>query len=148
MIHNINQIQPLISSGVRVRIKEKDLPKALSIIESSAWLSESVIGENKVENKDKKRRILVPVDFSSYSIKACEFAFNLAKTNDSEVVLLHIYFTPVYTSTLPYGDVFNYQISDDETVRTILQKVHSDLNHLSDTVKAKIKSGEFPNGNQ
>ena len=145
VIHNINQIQPLISSGVRVRIKEKDLPKALSIIESSAWLSESVIGENKVENKDKKRRILVPVDFSSYSIKACEFAFNLAKTNDSEVVLLHIYFTPVYTSTLPYGDVFNYQISDDETVRTILQKVHSDLNHLSDTVKAKIKSGEFPN---
>ena len=43
-IHNVNQIQPVISSGVRVRIKESDLPHALKIIESSAWLSEDVVG--------------------------------------------------------------------------------------------------------
>lgn len=145
VIHNINQIQPLISTGVRVRIKEKDLPKALRVIESSAWLSESVIGEKPTIDKDQKKKILVPVDFSSYSIKACEFAFNLAKTINSEVILLHVYFTPVYSSSLPYGDVFNYQITDDVTIRTILQKVHSDLNHLSNTVKDKIKDGEFPN---
>ena len=145
VIHNINQIQPLISTGVRVRIKEKDLPKALRVIESSAWLSESVIGEKPAIDKDQKKKILVPVDFSSYSIKACEFAFNLAKTINSEVILLHVYFTPVYSSSLPYGDVFNYQITDDVTIRTILQKVHSDLNHLSNTVKDKIKDGEFPN---
>ena len=34
-IHNVNLIQPVISSGVRVRIKESDLPRALKIIESS-----------------------------------------------------------------------------------------------------------------
>ena len=68
-IHNVNQIQPVVSSGVRVRIKESDLP---------------------------------------------------------------------------YGDVFNYQLSDEENVRNILQKVHSDLNALSDKVKAKVASGEFP----
>ena len=34
-IHNVNLIQPVISSGVRVRIKESDLPHALQIIESS-----------------------------------------------------------------------------------------------------------------
>ena len=38
-IHNVNQIQPVGSSGVRVRIKESDLPHALKITESSAWLS-------------------------------------------------------------------------------------------------------------
>ena len=43
-----------------------------------------------------------------------------------------------------YGDVFNYQISDEETVKTILQKVHSDLNALADKIKEKIASGEFP----
>ena len=32
-IHNVNQIQPVISAGVRVRINEKDLPHALRIIE-------------------------------------------------------------------------------------------------------------------
>ena len=33
-IHNVNLIQPVISSGVRLRIKESDLPHALQIIES------------------------------------------------------------------------------------------------------------------
>lgn len=37
-IHNVNQIQPVVSSGVRVRIKESNLPHALKITESSAWL--------------------------------------------------------------------------------------------------------------
>ena len=36
-IHNVNLIQPVISSGVRVRIKESDLPRALKIIESSIF---------------------------------------------------------------------------------------------------------------
>ena len=31
-IHNVNQIQPVVSAGVRVRIKESDLPHALRII--------------------------------------------------------------------------------------------------------------------
>ncbi len=39
-------------------------------------------------------------------MKACEFAFNLAKTENAEVILLHVYFTPIYASSLPYGDVF------------------------------------------
>lgn len=43
-IHNVNQIQPVVSSGVRLRIKESDLPRALKITESSAWLSEEVVG--------------------------------------------------------------------------------------------------------
>ena len=33
VIHNVNLIQPVISSGVRVRIHERELPMALRIIE-------------------------------------------------------------------------------------------------------------------
>lgn len=143
-IHNVNQIQPVVSSGVRLRIKESDLPKALKITESSVWLAESIVGEGmpKVENESKK--VLIPVDFSGYSMKACEFGFNIAKAYGAEVVLLHVYFTPIYASSLPYGDVFNYQISDEEAIRTVIQKVHSDLNALSDKIKEKVASGEYP----
>lgn len=143
-IHNVNQIQPVVSSGVRLRIKESDLPKALKITESSVWLAESIVGERlpKVENDSKK--VLIPVDFSGYSMKACEFGFNLAKAYGAEVILLHVYFTPIYTSSLPYSDVFNYQMNNEEAVRTLLQKVHSDLNVLSDKIKGKVVSGEFP----
>lgn len=143
-IHNVNQIQPVVSSGVRVRIKESDLPRALKITESSAWLAESVVGEKSVKTDDGPKKILIPVDFSAYSMKACEFGFNYAKTNQAEVVLFHVYFAPIYATSLPYGDVFSYQISDDETLKTLLQKVHTDLNALSDKVKGKIASGEFP----
>lgn len=143
-IHNVNQIQPVVSSGVRVRIKESDLPHALKITESSAWLSEEVVGEKAPKIEKGSNKVVIPVDFSNYSLKACEFGFNFAKNIDAEVVLLHVYFTPIYATSLPYGDVFNYQLSDEENVRSILQKVHADLNVLSDKVKVKVASGEFP----
>lgn len=144
-IHNVNQIQPVVSSGVRVRIKESDLPHALKITESSVWLSEEVVGGKppKVENISNK--VIIPVDFSTYSMKACEFGFNFAQNIGAEVILLHVYFTPIYATSLPYGDVFNYQLGDEENVKSILQKVHYDLNILSNKVKEKVTSGELPN---
>ena len=144
-IHNVNQIQPVISSGVRVRIKESDLPHALKIIESSAWLSEDVVGGKVSQTKSTSNKVLIPVDFSGYSMKACEFGFNYAQNTGAEVILLHVYFTPIYSTSLPYGDIFNYQLSDDENVKTILQKVHAELNGLLDKVKEKIASRQFPN---
>lgn len=144
-IHNVNQIQPVVSSGVRVRIKESDLPRALKITESSAWLSEEVVGEKTPKIVKESNSVIIPVDFSNYSMKACEFGFNFAQSIGADVVLLHVYFTPIYATSLPYGDVFNYQLSDEENVRNILQKVHADLNALSDKVKEKVASGEFPN---
>lgn len=145
-IHNVNLIQPIVSSGVRIRIKESDLAKALKIIESSAWLSEDVVGEKKDIKKQSKKspKVLIPIDFSGYSMKACKIGFNLAKATNAEVVLLHVYFTPIYASTLPYGDVFDFQITDDESVKNILQRVNQDINNFSDTIKEKIASGELP----
>lgn len=78
-IHNVNQIQPVVSSGVRVRIKESDLPHALKITESSAWLSEEVVGEKAPKIEKGSNKVVIPVDFSNYSLKACEFGFNFAK---------------------------------------------------------------------
>ena len=144
-IHNVNQIQPVVSSGVRLRIKESDLPRALKITESSVWLSEEVVGGKPAKVEKESNKVLIPVDFSNYSMKACEFGFNFAPNMGAEVVLLHIYFTPIYTTSLPYGDVFNYQIADEENVKNILQKVHADLNTLSNNIKEKVASGEFPN---
>ncbi len=144
-IHNVNQIQPVVSSGVRLRIKESDLPRALKITESSAWLAEDIAGDKPPKIEKENNKILIPVDFSNYSMKACQFGFNMAKSLGIEVVLIHVYFTPVYTTSLPYGDVFNYTLPDDDNSKHILHKVHTDLNALSDKVNAKIASADFPN---
>ena len=60
-IHNVNLIQPVISSGVSLRIKESDLPHALQIIESSAWLSEDIIkGLSLIHILDAKQKLQLP----------------------------------------------------------------------------------------
>lgn len=144
-IHNVNLIQPVISSGVRVRIKESDLPHALQIVESSSWLSEDK-EKKDVPEAPGKRRILIPVDFSDYSLKACQFGFSFAKEINAEVVLLHAYFSPIYMPSVPYGtDNFHFQcLRHDESVKTMVESVHKEFNKLSDTIKQKIASGEFP----
>lgn len=145
-IHNINLIQPVISSGVRVRIKETDLPRALEIIESSAWLADAVVKEEeKDEAKEEPRKILIPVDFSEYSMKACEIGFSFAKEMKAEVVLLHVYFSPIYIPGIPYtGDTFTLPSDNRESVRSLIETVHNDLNKLSDNIQQRIASGELP----
>ncbi len=142
-IQNVNLIKPTISYGVRLKINENDLPQALKITESNLWLSEDIIGETSQE-QEKSNKVLIPIDFSNYSMRACEFGFAFAKMFDTEVVLLHVYFTPRFIPSIPYSDVFTYQPNDEEPIRNIIQKVHEDLNSLSDLIKNKITSGEFP----
>ena len=62
-LHNVNLIQPMISAGVRVRIKESDLPAALRIIETLNFGEEN---RSQEKIKPENKMILVPIDFSDY----------------------------------------------------------------------------------
>ncbi|WP_287827539.1 universal stress protein [Bacteroides sp.] len=144
-IMNVNQITPTVNAAVRVKINESDLPKALKITEKAAWLTEDMLDE-KAEHEKKRNTILLPVDFSEYSMKACEFGFNIAKSMNAEVVLMHVYFTPIYAASLPNGDIFNYQKQGfDREAHIIHRQVQEKLEHLSNQIDAKIASGDFPN---
>lgn len=62
------------------------------------------------------------------------------------LLFLHAYFSPIYVPTIPYGtDNFNFQIEREESVKSMIETVHNELNKLSDTIKKKVESGEFPN---
>ena len=147
-IHNVNLIQPVISSGVRVRIKESDLPRALKIIESSSWLSSEILEEKSADSDSEKvPTVLSPVDFSAYSLKACDFGFNVASRMHAEVVLLHVHFTPIYIPSLQY-DIENYQVpsgNDVTTVKGMIENIHKQLNKLSENINEKIQNGDYPN---
>ena len=124
-IMNVNQIQPVVSSGVRVKIKESDLPRALRVIEDSKWLEEP---KGKVIKKHKK--ILIPVDFSDYSIKACELGLNYAHSIGGEVMIMHAYFSPYFPSAIPMGDTLSYQINEEESVQHMIKRVQIDMENL------------------
>lgn len=145
-IHNINLIQPVISSGVRVRIKESDLPHALNIIESSSWLSSEVLEGGNREKKEQAPVVLVPIDFSPYSLKACDMGFEIASHLNATVTLLHVYFSPIFIPELHY-DTDSYQIPPVENVTSIkntLEKVHNQFNELTKTIGEKIQIGIYP----
>ena len=142
-IHNVNQIQPVISAGVRVRIKESDLPHALRIIEDSKWLDDSDAKENEKAEKPRRKRILVPVDFSDYSMKACEIAINYAHKIDAEVMIMHAYYSIYYPSAIPLGDTLAYQ-ANEESTRRMVERVQSDMGHICSEIDAKMEKGELP----
>ncbi|GHV47281.1 universal stress protein [Bacteroidia bacterium] len=138
-IHNVNQIQPVISAGVRVRIKEIDLPHALRIIEDSKWLEDAGEGAPQQEKK-----VLIPVDFSDYSMKACEIGFNYAQKAGLGVVILHAYFSPYFPSAIPIGDTLAYQVDESETIQALLKRVEEDMANLCAQLDGKMASGELP----
>lgn len=140
-IHNVNQIQPVVSAGVRVRIKESDLPHALRIIEDSKWLSDEQ--EEAIETVQEKK-ILIPVDFSDYSIKACELGLNYAYKAGAEVMIMHAYFSPYFPSAIPMGDTLAYQVNEEDSVQHVLKRVQIDMENICTLINRKMASGEFP----
>ena len=138
-IHNVNQIQPVISAGVRVRIKESDLPRALQVIEENSWI-EAKNEEIKKKEEDERleKRILVPVDFSDYSMNACMFAINHASQIGAEVMILHSYYTPYTPSAIPLSDTMAYQ-TNEEAARMTMERIQKDISSLCGEIKECLK---------
>jgi len=136
---------PGAPTGIRLRIKESDLSRALNVVESRNLFSYSEPETYRTD--DGRKRILVPVDFSDYSIKACRIAFNLAKEIHAKVKILHVYFNPYYPTALPMAEAFAYQGKEEAEFQNILDKVNKDMKHLCNTIDEKIASGEFPSVN-
>ena len=140
-LNNVNQIQPVVSAGVRVRIKESDLPHALRIIEDSKCLDE---GEDLTEEGDKKCKVLIPIDFSDYSVKAGEIGFNYAAKMGAEVKLMHAYYSPYFPSAIPIGDTLAYQIDSENEVEHLLDNVTNEMKKTCARIDEKMVKGILP----
>jgi nucleotide-binding universal stress UspA family protein len=140
-IHNVNQIQPVISAGVRVRIRESDLPHALRIIESVKWKENS----EKENQAGRVKKILIPVDFSDYSVKACEIGINYAYRVGAEVMLLHACFSAYIPTSFPFIVYeMGAKIEDEASIRFIHQKVQAEMDNLCTLINRQMESGELP----
>lgn len=144
-IHNVNQIQPVISAGVRVRIKESDLPHALRIIEENTWLESKEEEVRKKENgcDGVTKRILVPVDFSDYSLKACKLAINYAANVGATVKILHSYYTPYVPPVIPLNDTLAYQ-ANEEVMRVTVERIQKDMFALCSEIDQLMNAGKLP----
>lgn len=137
VIHNLNLENPEMAVGVRVRIKEKDLPRALKIVEEmeSAW----------EEDKPKKatKSVLIPVDFADHIPNTIDFGFKMAQNLEAEVVFMYVYFSPAFTISMN-NDVSTYSISDGELLRRIISSANADVENMNNLIKKRIRNGELP----
>lgn len=140
-LQNVNLSKPVISPGVRVRIHESDLPIALRIIEN-----QDIFNSISEESNGKVPFILVPVDFSEYSGKACEIAFELASFHKATIVLLHSFVDPMYSNRIQLSDMlsFDAQNSDIDARMIVEQEASRQMELLNNQLLEKIKSGMIP----
>lgn len=145
VIQGINLIHPSIPGNVRVRINESDLQNALAVIEQVDFTSQVEKLED-LDNKEKeeKKEIFIPIDFSSYTFKTCEFGFNLARDTDSSVKLIHVFFTPFDYMTMPFGDSISIQSGDKDIYQELREKTEKDMAAFVLQLKEKISKNELP----
>ena len=137
VIHNLNLENPEMAVGVRVRIKESDLPRALKIVEEmeSAWEEEKTAKESKI--------VLIPVDFADQVPKTFDFGFKMAENIGAEIVFLYVYFSPAFTISMN-NDVSTYSINDSELLRRIISSANADVENMGNLIKRRIQNGELP----
>lgn len=140
-LQNVNLSHPVVASGVRVRIHEKDLPLALRLIENAEIFRTGAIPAGR---QSKTAPILVPVDFSSHSIAAARLAFRFAANLKATITLLHTFVDPSVASALQLSDSLTYEITDSEMRQALMREAEADMRKLSAELREDIKSGNLP----
>ncbi len=137
-LKNINLIHSAISGGVKVQVSSRDLEKALRIVEkvSENWRDE--YQEETDITTQGVQRILVPIDFSDYSVNACRYAIGLAEKLNAEIKLMHVYYNPVVNS-MPLTDTYYYQVNMDEIIREIEIRAKTSMEKFYSDLKEKIE---------
>lgn len=103
ILEDVNLLEGTSSLSVRVQILEEDLERAFPVLEE--YLGKP--GEKPSPEKEPERQILVPVDFSVYSLKAAKVAFDIARHVEAKMVLFHAYPNPIVYS-VPFSDVYAF----------------------------------------
>lgn len=140
-LQNVNLQSPQISAGVRVRIPESELPKALRVIENPdifRQVDEKVAGTSVP-------LIIVPVDFSVNCHNAVASAFALAASHKSRLLLIHAYMTPVANCPVPLSQDLEFNtICDLDTEFKTNNYIKKIMNRYACKLRDDIKHGKLP----
>lgn len=125
---------------IAVKIKASYISKAITVVEELKLFSYTDTQTLQID--DGRKRILVAVDFSSYSMKACRIAFSIAKEVDAKVKILHIFNNIYFPSHIPFADALK-EAGDIG----ILDKSRKKMLDLCCEIDKNIADGNFPSIN-
>ena len=127
LLENVDFLQDAMDTGVQVRIHEQDAKQAFPILEK-------MLGKVFSDQTKNENYVLVPIDFSTYSLKAALVGFDVAEKLGSKMVLYHSSPRPEYL-TIPYSDVIVYDsalfLNYEMTEKATSKKFEEFLNELT-----------------
>ena len=128
------------TNSLYVEVRGSDLARALAIIEANKLFRYNDKDTYSID--DGRPRILVAVDFSVYSMKACQIAFSIAKKANAKVKILHVYHDMYYPSHIPFADSLK-----ETPEEGLLDKSRKKMLALCMEIDKKISDGEWPSIN-
>lgn len=86
-------------------------------------------------------RILVPIDFSDYSLNACYFAQHLSSRLGAEIKLFHAFFNPMIDA-MAFPDAYTYQSNMADIFTELEQNAEKEMKKFTKKLKryTKIKN--------
>lgn len=138
-LKNLNLLQSAIGGGVKVRIREEDLSKALKIIDELN-LSYVEKDEDKLVSPlvTELNRIMVPVDFSDTTPRLCDYAYHLALKFNADILLFHTYFASAI-ETVPFSDSYTYNATVVEVLAEVEKNAKTKIEELCENLRARVK---------
>lgn len=144
-LQNVNLTNPGVSAGVRIRIAEADLPLALRVIENIEIFSPDALRESA---DCRKPQLLVPVDFSDNSLRACVIASRIASAHHASLHILHTFLDPSFASsaTMQLNDTLTFDQTLDlaesiEDSRIATSNAEAEMKRFVERLREKIKIG-------
>lgn len=128
------------NNGVAVKIDQSQINDALAIMEEYKIFNYNDALTYQMD--DGRNRILVAVDFSSYSMKACQIAFSIAKETRAKVKILHVYNNIYFPSHIPFANMLK-----EKNEPSMLDKARKQILELCMDIDKKIINGDFPSVN-
>jgi nucleotide-binding universal stress UspA family protein len=139
VLDNVNLESPTVSSGVRVRIKESDLPLALRIIENTEMFMSS-----QSEQQETHHSVIVPTDFSDNSNRAVGIACQLASELNAQISILHSYIDPYVPGNMQITDNPAYAVADKDNRDKLLNDAKLKMKDFTQRLFSDMKSGKLP----
>ncbi|PJF44960.1 MAG: hypothetical protein CUN55_01265 [Phototrophicales bacterium] len=94
----------------------------------------------------KYKKIVVPLDGSGWADRAVPHAARIAKNNDAEIILLHVYHSPLasYQDSLALAKQGEFVDQERENIKKHLISVRNDLRSQGIKVRGHIVDGRDP----
>ena len=135
VIQEINLEQAEVAVGVRVRIRQADLPLALQVVENPESLSYF-----KKSKRKSDQEILIRVEPNANAINLCRFGIVWAAELHYKVVLMLTYYDDLFETDIRHRDTHN----PIEYRRRLERDAKAFIKRLSDRISKMMLKGELP----